>query len=75
MKQEREGILKRLAQSIVRDVYNHYQKCEKTQRDYVGRAKRLHRETQLYWRKREKELIEVKKKKEKLEAELRKREE
>lgn len=68
LKQERDGILKRLALSTVREVYGRYQKCEKVQKDYVGRAKRLHRETQLYWRKREKELIEVKKKKEKLET-------
>jgi chromatin-remodeling ATPase INO80 len=39
------------------------------------RAKKLHREMIVYWRKRERELNEVKKRKLKLEEELKKRQE
>lgn len=39
------------------------------------RAKKLSKEAQSYWRKRDKELIEIKKRKEKLEQERKKKEE
>ena len=52
-----------------------YKKCLKNQSDYVNRAKKIHREGLLYWRKRDKELIELKKKKEKIEADIKRRNE
>jgi len=58
-----------------------YYKSQKVQKEHVFRAKRLHREMQTYWRKKERELNEIRnllmkgKKKEKLEVELKRREE
>jgi hypothetical protein len=67
-KLEKESTLKRLAYHCVREVEKRYMRCIRNQNDYINRAKKLHRECLIYWRKREKELIELKKKKEKLEA-------
>ena len=50
-------------------------KNQRNAREYVFRAKRMHREMLIYWRRREKELTELKKKKEKLEMEIKRREE
>ena len=44
-------------------------------REYQFRAKRMQKEMLVYWRKRERELNEIKKRKEKLESELKRREE
>ena len=74
-KLQKQSNLKRLAYHCVREVDKRYVKCVRNQNDYVNRAKKLHRECLIYWRKREKELVELKKKKEKLEAELKKRDE
>lgn len=50
----------------MKEVEKKYIKSIKIQNESVLRAKKLHRECLIYWRKREKELTEVKKKKEKL---------
>ena len=66
---------KKFAILCAKEVKKKEAKSQRTARDFVFRAKRMHREMVVYWRKREKELNELKKKKEKLEAEIRKREE
>jgi len=46
-----------------------HNKNMKLQKENQLRAKKLHREMQNYWRKKDKDLMEIKKKREKLEAE------
>ena len=51
---EKESTLKRLAYHSVREVERRYLRCMHNQNDYISRAKKLHRECLVYWRKREK---------------------
>ena len=74
-KLEREATLKRLAYHCVREVEKRYMRCVRNQNDYTNRAKKLHRECLVYWRKREKDLVEFKKKKDRLQTELKRKEE
>ena len=74
-KLEREATLRRLAYHCVREVEKRYLRCVRNQNDYTGRAKKLHRECLVYWRKREKDLVEFKKKKDRLQTELKRKEE
>lgn len=60
---EKEIVLKKLAYQCVREVDKRYKKCVKNQNDFVNRAKKIHREGLLYWKKRDKDLIELKKRK------------
>lgn len=62
-----------MAVAVVREAGVVYQRSMRLQSDYTTRAKRLFRETSMFWRRKEKELIEVKKKKERLEAEIKKK--
>ena len=53
-KLEKEATLKRLAYHCVREVEKRYMRCIRNQNEYTNRAKKLHRECLVYWRKREK---------------------
>lgn len=74
-RQELREFFKRLVYFAAKEVRRRYQKCQKQQKDFMLRAKKLSKEAQQYWRKRDKELIEIKKRKEKLEQERKKKEE
>ena len=65
--------MKRLAYQCVKEVDKRYKKCIKHQNDYINRAKKIHRESLLYWRRRDKDLNELKKRKEKIEADTKRR--
>ena len=54
---------KKLALSCAKEVRRKSYKSQKVQKESVFRVKRLHREMITYWRKKERELNEIKKKK------------
>ena len=68
-----ESNSKKIAAFCANEVHKKIKKSQKSAREYVFRAKRMHKEMLVFWRKRERELNELRKKKEKLEAEIRKK--
>ena len=68
-----EANCKKNALFATKEVKKKISKSQRAARDYVFRAKRMHKEMLIFWRKREKELNELRKKKERLEAEIRKK--
>ncbi|CAK82325.1 unnamed protein product (macronuclear) [Paramecium tetraurelia] len=74
-RQDFREFFKRIAYFAAKEARRRNQKCQKYQKDFMMRAKKLSKEAQAFWRKRDKELIEIKKRKEKLEQERKKKEE
>ncbi|CAD8058829.1 unnamed protein product [Paramecium sonneborni] len=74
-RQDFREFFKRIAYFAAKEARRRNQKCQKYQKDFMIRAKKLSKEAQAYWRKRDKELIEIKKRKEKLEQDRKKKEE
>ncbi|CAD8141070.1 unnamed protein product [Paramecium pentaurelia] len=74
-RQDLREFFKRIAYFAAKEARRRNQKCQKYQKEFMLRAKKLSKEAQSYWRKRDKELIEIKKRKEKLEQERKKKEE
>lgn len=66
---------KNLALSCAKIKRKTFTKTKKTTKEYAVRAKKLWKETQVFWKRRTKELNDLKKKKEKLEQEKKKKEE
>ena len=66
---------RKYSQLCTKEVKKKVAKSQRNSREFVFRAKKIHREVLIYWRKREKELNELRKRKERLEAEMKKREE
>lgn len=70
-----ESNMSKLASYAAKAVRKATAKTKKTDKDFSIRAKKLHKEMLVYWKRRNKELNELKKKKEKLELEIRRKEE
>mmetsp|Transcript_3759 Transcript_3759/g.5581 ORF Transcript_3759/g.5581 Transcript_3759/m.5581 type:complete len:1533 (-) Transcript_3759:135-4733(-) len=68
----REGLKKRLLQSLVKELRKRAAKNFRGLRDSNMRAKRLVRDMQMYWRKYEKEVAENRRRADKMETERRK---
>ena len=73
-KNEMEGITKRIATLIQKEIKKKINRVQRAQKEFNVRAKKLQKEMLVFWRKRDKEILDNKRKKDKIEIDKKKKE-